>query len=95
LMDMAQNDLSEEVRAEAIRQLGTRALAAWPGLAVRTRGRLRVRGAVRVRGATASKSVGLSPQADAILSLLDRLRFRDPSTSVRGVADETLGRLDE
>ena len=94
LMDIAQNDLSEEVRTQAIRQLGTRALAAWPTLVVRTRGGLRVRGAVRVRGATASKSVGLSPQADAILSVLDRLRFRDPSTLVRGIADETLGRLD-
>lgn len=95
LMELSRNDLREEVRAEAIRQLGERALAAWPTLGVRTRGAVRVRGAARVRGVTPSKSAGLSPEANAILSLLDRIRFGDTSTLVRGVADETLGRLDE
>ena len=95
LMDLAQHDFNEDVRAGAIRQLGKQALTAWPLLGSQTRATPRVRGAVRTRGVTTSRSAGLSPPAEEILSLLDRLRFRDPSQAVREAADDTLGQLDK
>jgi HEAT repeat protein len=92
LKELARTDPSEDVRTEAVQALGDLALAAWPQLGVRTRGAPRVRGAVRVRGTAPSRSI--SPEADAILSLLDQIRSLDPSVRVREAAEDTLGRLD-
>jgi HEAT repeat protein len=93
LKDMARTDPSEDVRAEAIQGLGNMALAEWPALAVRTRSVPRVRGGIRIRGAAPSKSI--STEADAILELLDQIRFKDLSSYVRDIADDTLASLDE
>lgn len=92
LKHMAQADPHQDVRARAIEGLGDLALATWPELAEKQREISHPRG-VRVRGASPSKR--LSPEAEAILELIDELRFRDHSSYVREVADKTLGRLDE
>ncbi len=94
LMSIAQKDINEEVRAEAIRQLGNLARSSSPAVAVRTRGAPWSRAGTRTRGETASRSLGLSSETRAILNFLDQTRFRDPSTVVRETADETLGQLD-
>jgi HEAT repeat protein len=88
----------------AMEGLGDLALATWPDSlgpaapersgAVRTRGgAVRTQRQGRVRGTSPSGRV--NPEADAILDLLDEVRFRDPSPSVREAADATLARLDE
>jgi hypothetical protein len=95
LMIMARADAAEEVRAEAIRLLGVCALKAWPALGVRSRSVPRLAGAVRTRGVMRSKSSPLSPQAEHILEMMDKVRFQDPSPTVRSTADATLGNLDD
>jgi HEAT repeat protein len=80
----------------ALTGLGDLALAAWPDeLKPREAASttVRTRGAVRVRGASPSRRI--SPEADALLALLDQVRFRHPDPSVRAAADDTLARLDE
>ena len=97
LKRMAQTDPHQEVRAKGVEGLGNLALATWPELADKpardARGPVRTRGAIRVRGARPSKRV--HPEAEAILDLLDQLRFYDQSSVVRDAADATLARLDE
>ena len=95
LTSIARRDPHEEVRVHAIEGLGRLALNTWPVLAthIRQRGAVRTRGGIRVRGASPSKRI--SPEADAILALLDQTRSTDPSARVRAAADDALGSLDE
>lgn len=73
LLDLAQSDYDEDVRAEAIHPLGNLALISSPAAGMNIRGTVRTRGAVRVRGIAPSKSTGLSREASTILELLDRI----------------------
>jgi len=81
----------------ALKGLGDLALATWPGqlrpAPEASHGAVVTRGAVRVRGASPSRRI--NPQADAILALLDEMRFRHPDPSVRVAAADALARLDE
>ncbi|MFQ6071168.1 MAG: HEAT repeat domain-containing protein [Methanosarcinales archaeon] len=96
LKELARTDPDEEVRARAIHGLGELALKTWkdklgPAPPI-TRGEARIPYRVRVRGASPSKSI--SPEADAILSLLDEIRNQDWSPHVRRTADKTLASLE-
>ncbi len=94
---MIKTDPHPRPAERALTGLGDLALATWPdklkaeskvaAVSVRTRGTLRVRGA--------SPSTHISPEADALLALLDEVRFQHPDPSVRATADETLARLDD
>lgn len=94
---MATIDPHPNVRARAVDGLGNLAIATWPTdrfpLTTPTRGAVRTRGRIRIRGASPSKRI--SPEADAILRLLDEIRFKDSSQKVREIADSTLASLDE
>jgi len=91
LKRLARDDPMEEVQIRALQALGESVLRAYPELRTKTR-EVRVRGAIRVRGIAPSEKV--SPEVGDILALLDEIRHRDLSESVRRVADEVLGKLD-
>jgi HEAT repeat protein len=88
---MATTDPDPRARKAAVEGLAGLALTTWPEFC--PRGAVRTRGAVRIRGARPSKRV--SPEADAILKLLDDLRFQDSSSIVRDAAEGALAQLDE
>jgi HEAT repeat protein len=92
LMEAAERDPEEQVQVSAIQTLGALALKAHPELRPKNRA-VRVRGAIRTRGVSVSKKV--SPKAEEILHLLDRIRTQELSRDVRNTADEVLGQLDE
>ena len=97
LTEMVKTDTHPRPAERALKGLGDLALATWPdklGSADLNRPvAVRTRGAMRVRGASPSKRT--TPEADALLALLDEVRLRHPYPSVREVADDTLARLDE
>lgn len=97
LTHMVKTDPHPRPAERALKGLGDLALATWPEQLGPVRKEspvpVRTRGALRVRGASPSRRV--SSEADALLALLDEVRFRHPSSSVREVADDTLARLDE
>lgn len=94
---MVKTDPHPRPAERALKGLGDLALATWPeqlkAEPEEQRAAVRTRGAIRVRGASPSKRI--SPEADALLALLDEVRFHHPAPSVREVADEILARLDE
>jgi HEAT repeat protein len=97
LTQMVKTDPHPRPAERALRALGDLAVATWPvqlePQPKESPAALRTRGAVRVRGASPSRHI--SPEADAILGLLDEIRFRHPDPSVRETAENVLAKLDD